>query len=410
MIVSSIMTKTIVTVSPNTTLRQAARLIFGGNISGLPVINDKGKLLGLIVEKDLLSQFYPSQSDFAENVASIRNFEEMEEKAKEVMSEPVEKFMSKDPITTSPDTQIMRAGSLMLSKRLNRLPVVNDYGKLVGIITQGDLFRAIVRGQLPAIGRKSGFFTRLAPFFDFTFTWSEREKYEIPFLHKNLKKRGVKTILDLGCGTGGHVIALAKLGYKVTGIDENEEMLKVAKEKFEELPEKVKKNITLSNLALRDITKLGKDKFDGAICMGNAVANFINLEEDISKINKVLASRATLVFHLRNFENLLREKQRYLSLNFSPGEDEREKEYAFLRFYDYRNDGLLDLNLETLSFDGRRWRSYGTERTLQYPFKRNDFKRILGKIGFKKINFTLGFGGEDYKGSNEFLVAVATRP
>lgn len=408
--VSSIMTKTIVTVSPSTTLRQVARLIFGGNMSGLPVVDGKGKLLGLIVEKDLLSQFYPSQSEFAENVASIRDFEEMEKKAKEVMGKPVEKFMSKEPTTISPDTPIMRAGSLMLSKRLSRLPVVNDRGKLVGIITQGDLFRAIVRNQLPAIGRKSSFFTRLAPFFDFTFIWSEREKYEIPFLHKNLKRRGVKTILDIGCGTGGHVIALAKLDYKVTGIDQNEEMLKVAKEKFEELPEKVKKNITFLRLTTKDIPKLGKARFDGIICMGNAVANFVNLEQEISGINKVFTPRATLIFHLRNFENLLKTKQRFLSLNFSQGEDEREKEYAFLRFYDYRSDGLLDMNLETLSFDGHRWRSYGVERTPQYPYFRRDLKRVLGKIGFKKIKFTLGFGGEGYKGSNEFLVAVATRP
>ncbi|MBI5676140.1 MAG: class I SAM-dependent methyltransferase [Nitrospirae bacterium] len=56
---------------------------------------------------------------------------------------------------------------------------------------------------------------------------------ECDFIEEILKKQGktVKTILDLGCGTGGHVLILAKRGYKVTGIDQSEDMLKAARNK-----------------------------------------------------------------------------------------------------------------------------------------------------------------------------------
>src|SRR3990172_3679441 len=121
------------TITPQTTLRQAARLIFGGQMSGVPVINDKGKLVGIVVEKDILSQFYPSQTEYIEDYTSAHDFEAMEEDVTEAMNLPVEKFMSKNPITVSPQTPLLKAGSLMMSKRFRRLPVIDSRGHLLGM-------------------------------------------------------------------------------------------------------------------------------------------------------------------------------------------------------------------------------------------------------------------------------------
>lgn len=406
--VSDVMEKKFLAITPDATLRQASRIIFGANISGIPVINKEGKLVGIIVEKDILSQFYPSQREYIEDYTLMRDFEGMEEKATVIMNLPVKKFMSKRPLTISPQTPLLRAGSLMMTKRVSRLPVVGEKRKVVGMISLENIFQAIVRQRFPVATQKSELFARLAKFFDLAVSWPERLKYEIPFMLKYFKKHGVKRVLDLGCGTGEHALRLAKLGFKVTGLDQEKEMIKVAQEKAESQSQRVKKNLAFSLLPTSKVAQL-REKFEAVICMGNAVANFLNLEEEIFAINKVLTPKALFIFHLRNFAKLLKEHQRFLNFNLSTGGKTPEKEFAFLRFYDHRPDGLLELNIETLASDGKRWRSYGLESTFQRPFTKADLKKILGKIGFKKFQFKPNFGGRDYGGSNEFVVVVAIR-
>jgi len=407
--VADIMEKNPITVSPQTTLRQVARIIFGSQVAGVPVVNGKNQLVGIVVEKDVLSQFYPSQQEYIEEFTSVHDFEGMEERAAEVMNLKTAHFMSKNPFTVSPQTPILRAGSLLRRKKLGSLPVVDQKKHLLGMVTTSNIFRAIVRERLPVAKKGAGFFIHLARFFDLTFSWSEREKYEIPFLAKTFKARGAKRVLDVGCGTGGHAIALAQLGFKATGIDTVKEMKNEAQKKLLGQSKKVQENVDFINIPLKKIGSLKREKFDAAIFMGNALANFLEIEKEIPILNQVLNPKATLVFHIRNFEKILKIKKRLVSLNFNPGLEEKEKEYGFLRFYDYLKNGEVVLNVETLVSDGRKWRSYGVLSTVQRPFTKRDLQNISELAGFKKIKFFDKFGGEGYGDGNEFIIAVATR-
>lgn len=405
--VADVMRKDLVTIAPETTLREAARLIFGSNMSGLPVVDKKGKLVGIVVEKDILLKFYPSQREYIEDYASFRDFDTMEEKITEVMNRPAKDFMSKNPVTTTPQTPLLRAGSLMMAKRVRRLPVIDAKKRLLGIISLSDVFRVLVRENFPPVTRGFPFFQALAPLYDRSFSWNERQKYEIPFLVKNFKKRGVKTVLDIGCGTGNHSLALAKAGFEVLGIDITNEMLKVCRQKLAELPEKIKENVEFLHLPVKEMATLKDKKFDAAILMGNAVTNFLHFEADILKINKILNPKATFVIHLKNFERILKEKTRFLSLYFAPGQDNGEKEYAFSKFYNHRQDGFLEMNIETLAHNGLRWRSLGVETTVQRPYLPKDLEKILKMVGFKKFQSVFPFGGK--VASHEWLIMLATR-
>jgi SAM-dependent methyltransferase len=102
-----------------------------------------------------------------------------------------------------------------------------------------------------------------------------------------------KTILDCGCGTGGHAIPLAKRGYEVTGIDLSEEMINIAKEKAS----KSGVSVDLIKMDLREL-QLNK-KFDACICMF-AVIDYLTSNKDLlkvlSNIREHLKSDSLLVF------------------------------------------------------------------------------------------------------------------
>lgn len=415
--VADVMQKEVVTVSPEVTLRSACHIIFSGQIGGLPVVNKRGRLVGIVVERDILALFFPSLKEYTEDFVHVRDFELMEDHISETLNLPVKNFMSKNPLTIGPQAPILRAASLMITKRVRKLPVIDNKKRLIGIISQGDIFRTIVRKKIPSLkGRlKRGldFFSRFAKYYDISFSWDQRLEEEIPFLVNYLKKPQAKKILDLGCGTGEHTLALAKRGFQVTGIDSNEEMLANAHEKLEKQADKIKKNVELTQLSIGEASTLKDRQFDAVICLGNIMlSSVLDYGKELLSLKKILGKKGVFIIQLKNFDRVMADRERFISLDFSFGEsgEEWEKEYAFLRYYDFRSDGLLNFNVETLASNGRYWRSYGVETTLQKPILKKDLTRVLKKLGFGKIRFFGSFKGERYnRESSPLLIAVAAR-
>ncbi|MCD6252929.1 MAG: hypothetical protein DRP27_01175 [Thermotogae bacterium] len=131
MFVRDVMTPNPITVSPNTSFAEAMDIIRRRKVRRLPVLKDE-KLVGIVVEKDLLSAS-PSKAttlDVWEITSLLHRL-----KVKEIMTREV--------ITVSPDTPIEEAAVIMADKKIGALPVVKN-GKLVGIITETDIFRIFV--------------------------------------------------------------------------------------------------------------------------------------------------------------------------------------------------------------------------------------------------------------------------
>ena len=141
------MSKNVKTVSPETNFRKLGEIIFGKPESkkypSTPVVDNKGKLLGIVTQEDIIRKLYPSQKELIENFFEVSNFQKMEEGIHEIENLSAKDLMHEIPHTTTLDTPILQAGSLMLVHHLRRLMVVNDNGILIGIITMGDIFRAM---------------------------------------------------------------------------------------------------------------------------------------------------------------------------------------------------------------------------------------------------------------------------
>ncbi len=143
--VSRIVKKKVDCVTPNSTLLDASKFIFGHHHRGLPVVSAKNKkLVGFITQQDILSQLFPTIGELMEDYAHEKDFEAMEKRAKEVLNKKVKAAMTKKVLFVHIDDPVLKAESIMKINHISRLPVVDNKGNLIGIVSKGDIFRLLV--------------------------------------------------------------------------------------------------------------------------------------------------------------------------------------------------------------------------------------------------------------------------
>lgn len=127
------MTPDPITIGPNDSLVDAHALMRDNNIRRLPVVNKDGELVGIVTLGDVREA---SPSDATSLSVWELNYLLLKLKISEIMS--------RDPITVYTTDTIAEAANLMLENKVSGLPVVEPTGKLVGIITESDIFRLVV--------------------------------------------------------------------------------------------------------------------------------------------------------------------------------------------------------------------------------------------------------------------------
>ena len=143
--VAEIMTTDVVTVSPETSLQEAIQILAEREISGLPVVNSQGDLVGVISETDLTWQETgvdtPPYIMFLDSVIYLQNPAKHNEEVHKALGQTVGDAMSDNPATVKANQQVREAARIMHGKKLRRLPVGDEESKLVGMITQGDVIK-----------------------------------------------------------------------------------------------------------------------------------------------------------------------------------------------------------------------------------------------------------------------------
>jgi len=147
MLVKDVMSSSVRTVAPDTSLDEVVSLMCLYRYSGLPVV-ENGKLVGIVAEKDVLSRMFPSLDELMEGMASI-DFDEMMGRYKDVVKLRVSDIMTANPIAVSPDWHVLRAAAVMARYKFRRIPVAKD-GELAGMLSLGDVHKAIFHANLAA--------------------------------------------------------------------------------------------------------------------------------------------------------------------------------------------------------------------------------------------------------------------
>jgi CBS domain-containing protein len=146
--VREIMTTDVITAKPDTTVGELADILAKNKISGVPVVDDQSRVLGMVTEADIILQdadlHFPFYVQFLEMVIYLQSVHKFEERVRKSIGSKVSEIMTTEVVSASPQESVREVATLMADRNVNRLPVVDD-GRLVGIVTRGDIVRAIAQ-------------------------------------------------------------------------------------------------------------------------------------------------------------------------------------------------------------------------------------------------------------------------
>jgi CBS domain-containing protein len=145
-----IMTKNVVTVTPDTEITQAAKLLLENHFNGLPVVDESGKLIGIICQDDLIVQQkrlpLPSLFTFFDGLIPLTSYRSLEKEVEKIVAATVSQAMTMDPITIDPDASLEDIATLMVNNNIHTLPVM-DRDRLVGVIGKEDVLRTLMPSE-----------------------------------------------------------------------------------------------------------------------------------------------------------------------------------------------------------------------------------------------------------------------
>ena len=142
-----IMSTEVLTVKPETSVIELAKILTAHNINGAPVIDDDGKLIGVVTENDLVFQkkkvHIPTVISILDSFIYLESQEKMKKEMEKISGLTVEKIYSRDVTTVAPETSIEEIATIMAEQHIHTIPVMEDTN-IVGVIGKKDIIRTLI--------------------------------------------------------------------------------------------------------------------------------------------------------------------------------------------------------------------------------------------------------------------------
>lgn len=146
---SEIMSREVFFVGPDMGLGELAALFTEKRVSGFPVVDASGKLVGVVTETDLIHQnerlHIPTTIALFDAVLMLGSSKKVEEELKRMAATTVREIMTPDPATLGTGSTLTEIATVMGEKNAHTLPVVDSAGALVGVVGKLDLIRAMAK-------------------------------------------------------------------------------------------------------------------------------------------------------------------------------------------------------------------------------------------------------------------------
>lgn len=145
-LVRDIMTEEVVTVGPDAGVKELAELFRHHRVGGVPVVNEKAELIGIVTEGDLMTLdadlHFPYYIEFLDSRIYLESTKKFEARLKKATAATVKDVMTADVYTVRPDDPARKAATLMANHGFDRVPVEED-GRVVGIVTRHDIMKLL---------------------------------------------------------------------------------------------------------------------------------------------------------------------------------------------------------------------------------------------------------------------------
>jgi glycine/sarcosine N-methyltransferase len=245
------------------------------------------------------------------------------------------------------------------------------------------------------------FYEDIADIYDDMTRFDERLDKETAILKNWQYRYGFQTVLDVACGTGLHVLALARLGVHVSGADISDAMLVKARKHAVESGE----NIRWIQAPMQQIaSQLPDTQYDAVFCLGNSLPHLLDsadLETAFENFATLLAPGGILVLQLLNYARVLAEKERIVGIR-------QQQNTMFIRFYDF-HPPTLTFNLLTFNVQEAHC-PHRLHSTTLYPYQQEELDTYLARQALSPIGYygNMQFQPFDSQASPD-LIIVAQR-
>ena len=146
--VKEIMSANVLTVKKDTTIEEIAHILANNNISGVPVVDEDGKVIGIVTQKDLLYKDveprFPAMVEILGSLVFLKGAKQHNEELKKIVGTKAEDIMTTIVYTVNEDSPVENAAQLMVERDISRVPVIKD-GKLAGIVSRADVVKYIAK-------------------------------------------------------------------------------------------------------------------------------------------------------------------------------------------------------------------------------------------------------------------------
>ncbi|NLJ88902.1 MAG: CBS domain-containing protein [Epulopiscium sp.] len=143
-----IMEKNVLAIKKDVFVKDIAKIMFENKISGVPVVDDENKVIGVVTEKDLVfkekESAFPAYVEFLGSLLFSEGAKKHDDELKRISLITAEEIMTRDVYTITEDATIEEIANIMVDKNINRVPVVDKGGRIIGIVSRADMLKTII--------------------------------------------------------------------------------------------------------------------------------------------------------------------------------------------------------------------------------------------------------------------------
>lgn len=239
--------------------------------------------------------------------------------------------------------------------------------------------------------------------------WDNRLAAEMPFILKQLQQLGDKSslrILDAACGTGMHVIALAREGIQAAGADLSPQMIARARQNAADAGVATRfEAVGFGGLA----EVFGAEAWDALLCLGNSLPHALapsDLMAALRDFAACLRPGGLLLVQNRNFDRVMARRERWME---PQAHRSGENETLFIRFYDFAPDGLIDFYILTLRRAGNAEWSQTVTATRLRPLQQRELLQALDIAGFHSPCSYGSLAGDEFDSAASGNLVIVAR-